>query len=42
MMGQRWKIRANGEGINRKPEKYRVAVARTKKAAQIIVGLGQE
>ena len=36
MMGQRWKIRANGEGINRKPEKYRVAVVRKKKAAQII------
>ena len=42
MMGQRWKIRANGEGINRKPEKYRVAVVRKKKAAQKIVGLSQE
>ena len=42
MVGQRWKIRVNGEGINRKPEKYRVAVVRKKKKAQIIVGLGQE
>ena len=35
MMDQRWKIRANGQGIKRKLEKYRVAVVRKKKAAQM-------
>ena len=33
MMDQRVKIRANGQGSNRKLEKYRVAVVRKKKAA---------